>query len=1020
MDRMPTESWHHRDVAEVAIQLETDTERGLAALEIPRRLDQFGSNELTPAVAETPVQIFLRQFRQPLVYILLAAAFLTVVLREWADAAVILAVVLVNSVIGFMQEAKALKAIESLTRVMESAATVVRDGQTSHIRARELVPGDLVLLQSGDRVPADVRLVRERDLQVDESALTGESVPVEKSVAKLPRDTVLAERRNTAFSTTLVTYGTAAAIVVATGDRTEIGQINKLIASAQALETPLTRRINELSHLLLKVILVLAVLVAIAIELRGEPAVTVLLSAVALAVGAIPEGLPAVVTATLALGVSRLAKRRAIVRKLPAVETLGSTTVICSDKTGTLTQNQMTVCEIACGGELIGVSGSGYEPVGEFTRGDDESGAPSPLDVDALPFVREVLRAGLLCNDARLAKTDEGWRVEGDPTEAALLVSAAKAGLSRDDERRELPRLDTVAFESEHQYMATLHKGEHGNVVYIKGSVERLLPRCDEACDGTQIDAEAIDARVDAMAARGLRVLALAKKRLPDDRASISHDDLAGDFCWLGLQGMIDPPRPEAVLAVAACQDAGILVKMITGDHVGTAAAIATQLGLHGETDASGRLRGLSGAELNAMDDTEVIRAAESIAVFARVSPAQKLRLVEALQARGHVAAMTGDGVNDAPALRQANIGIAMGVSGTEVSKEAADMILTDDNFASIEAAVEEGRGIYDNLMKFIAWTLPTNLGEAGIILTAAFLGLQLPITPLQILWINMSTAVLLGATLAFEPKEPKLMQRPPREPDDPILSSQLLWRTLWVGIILVIATYAVFAFKKTLGVEIESARTAAVNVIVLGQTCYLFNCRSLRFPFFRLGLFSNPYLWVGVAAMVGLQLLFTYWPPMNGIFESAPTTWRPWVLAALAGSAASAPSRNSISGGSESAARDPVRHARHTSETAQAFPQPGECGWAPEGVPEAAQEKTSPDRIAAVSKMIPTAAAMIMITVSFKRLVRRIICSQESQVEAGNLAYNENRSEWIRPAATPSDNKLLATPSVILGGAQR
>ncbi|MCC9654549.1 cation-transporting P-type ATPase [Rhodopirellula halodulae] len=884
MPKPQTEIWHDHELNDVARRLETDTEYGLALLEVRRRLNKHGSNELTQRAGDTKLQIMVRQFQQPLVYILLAAVALTLILREWADAAVIFAVVIVNAVIGFMQEAKALKAIDALSRIMNNEATVIRGGEKSQVDASELVPGDLVLLQSGDRVPADLRVIKEKDLQIDESALTGESIPVEKETSVFPADTVLAERKNMAFSTTLVTYGTGVGIVVATGDRTEIGQINDLIASADVLETPLVRRINELSHMLLKVILVLAAMVALAILLRGAPPVEVLLAAVALAVGAIPEGLPAVVTATLALGVSRLAQRRAIVRKLPAVETLGSTTVVCSDKTGTLTQNQMTVRSIFAGGNCYVVSGSGYEPEGGFRVVTDSGERPvEPAEDETL---QGILRAGLLCNDARLVKNDEGhWIVEGDPTEAALLVSSAKAGFSRKGETLSSPRLDAVPFESQHQYMATLHRCDTESRVYIKGSVERLLPRCVSAVGGKPLDANAIERQVETMAGQGQRVLALATKTVPRDQVTLQHKDLEEKLEFLGLQGMIDPPRPEAVTAVAACQQAGIKVKMITGDHVVTATAIAKQLGLQGARDESSEtLIGMTGAQLEEMTDRDLIESVEDTAVFARVSPAQKLRLVEALQSCGHVVAMTGDGVNDAPALRQANIGVAMGITGTEVTKEAADMILTDDNFASIEAAVEEGRGIYDNLIKFIAWTLPTNLGEAGIILVSAFLGFQLPITPLQILWINMSTAVLLGATLAFEPKERDIMNRPPRDQNEAILTKSLMWRTLWVGGLLVMATYFVFAFKKSLGVDLSSARTAAVNVIVIGQAFYLLNCRSLRHSMFGVGLFSNLWLWCGIAMMVGLQLVFTYLPVMHHLFGTAPTTWRPWALAVGAG----------------------------------------------------------------------------------------------------------------------------------------
>ncbi|RCS43913.1 HAD family hydrolase [Bremerella cremea] len=878
MSRPETEHWYHFATEDIASRWETNLEHGLPLLEVTRRRKRFGENQLTQAEGETKLRIFLRQFQQPLVYILLAATALTVVLREWVDASVIFAVVLVNSVIGYVQEAKALKAISALSKVLNSEATVIRGGQTMQIAASELVPGDCVKLQSGDRVPADIRLIHQRDLQIDESALTGESVPVEKNVAALEEGTPLAERANMAFSSTLVTYGTGTGIVVATGDHTEIGHINKLIASADVLETPLVRRINQLSHLLLKVILTLAGLVALAILLRGEPPVEVILAAVALAVGAIPEGLPAVVTATLALGVSRLARRRAIVRKLPAVETLGSTNVICSDKTGTLTQNQMTVRKISTGARQYDVAGSGYEAQGSVSAVTPSEYAP----VDDQQLV-EMLRAGLLCNDTRLVSIAQGvWKVEGDPTEAALLISANKLGLTHQAANMQYPRRDAIPFESQYQYMATLHQlNQTQSVAYVKGSVERLLPRCEHLANGDPLAPSAIETEVAEMAADGLRVLAFAKKTFPAEKTCLDHDDLTTGLQLLGLQGMIDPPRPEAIQAVAVCQEAGIKVKMITGDHVGTATAIAGQLGLQGRrNDENTGLFGITGTELEALSDRDLIDSVEDIAVFARVSPAQKLRLVEALQSRGNVVAMTGDGVNDAPALRQANIGVAMGIAGTEVTKEAADMILTDDNFATIEAAVEEGRGIYDNLKKFIAWTLPTNLGEAGIILVAAFLGFQLPITPLQILWINMSTAILLGATLAFEPKEPGLMARPPRDAEEPILSVPLMGRTLWVGALLVIATYGVFAFKKYLGVELESARTAAVNVIVMGQAAYLLTCRSLRHSFFQLGLFSNPLIWLGIATMIGLQVMLTYVPFLNQIFETQPTTWRPWALA--------------------------------------------------------------------------------------------------------------------------------------------
>lgn len=872
-----SEYWHTLDINEVIERLATDDYSGLDELELVRRQRKYGPNALTPRATETWYQLLFHQFQQPLVYVLLAAVFVTLVLHEWADATVIAVVVLVNALIGFFQESNALKAIASLTKSMQSEATVIRNGETHQIDSKELVPGDLVQLQSGDRVPADLRLIRVRDLQIDESALTGESVATEKGTAVCDADVMVNDRTNIAYSTTLVSYGTGTGIVVATGDATEIGRINELIASADELETPLTQKINHFSHSLLIAILVLALSVAVAILLRGEAPAAVFLAAVALAVGAIPEGLPAVVTATLALGVSRLATRRAVIRKLPAVETLGSTTVICSDKTGTLTQNQMTVRAIHVYEQEYELTGSGYDPAGEIQAID------SSIDSIESDRLREILTAGLLCNDSRLRKEQDQWICEGDPTEVALLTSAAKYGLERSVVERDNPRLDSIPFESQYQYMATLHQRGESTVVYMKGSIEKVLERCTTQYGGEMVDPIQVEQAVDRLASQGLRVLAFARKEFSKDQQIIQHENLESGLSFLGLQAMIDPPRPEAIEAVSVCQDAGIKVKMITGDHLQTATAIAEQLKIKGQQDEEGKLAGLSGRELERLSDIEFIEAAENVSVFARVSPAQKLKLVEALQSQQNVVAMTGDGVNDAPALRQADIGVAMGVTGTEVAKEAADMILTDDNFATIEAAVEEGRGIYDNLIKFIVWTLPTNLAEAGVIIVSAFMGLELPITPLQILWINTTTAVLLGATLAFEPKEPGIMSRHPRRKDAPVIEKQYLFRTIWVALILIVAAYSVFEFKKSLGVGTVSARTAAVNVIVFGELFYLFACRSLTVSMFHIGLLTNRWLWGGILITTLLQICLTYVPMLNKAFHTSPVSWRAWGLVLLA-----------------------------------------------------------------------------------------------------------------------------------------
>jgi magnesium-transporting ATPase (P-type) len=884
MDTLLSRHWHHLPQVEVATLLETDAAKGLDTFEVAHRQSHFGPNRLTLKKGKHPLVLFLLQFHQPLVYILLGAALVTFALQEWVDSGVIFAVVLVNAVIGFVQESRALKAIDALARAMEGAAIVVRAGKKTKIPAFELVPGDLVLLQSGDKVPADLRLLRTRELQVDESALTGESVPVQKQPEQLTREMLLADRINMAYSSTLVTYGTAAGIVIATGDGTEIGQINALIASADTLATPLTKKITHFSGILLWVILGLAGLTLLAGWYHGTPLLDNFMAAVALAVGAIPEGLPAAMTIMLAIGVGKMAQRHAIIRRLPAVETLGSTTVICSDKTGTLTQNQMTVQELCAAGECYEFSGVGYAPLGEVHL--DES----VIDPQAHPALVECLKAGLLCNDSSLINKGEQWGIEGDPTEVALITASAKAGLSRELLEQDLPRIDTLPFESLHQYMATLHDSGAGAapVIYMKGSVESVLSRCCDAygtdSGTTELDRASIQREVEEMAARGLRVLAFARKLHSGAGQSVTHPDVAEGLTFVGLQAMMDPPRPEAIAAVSACQKAGIQVKMITGDHLATATAIAQQIGLEAAAGCGPDSFAINGHMLSQMVDQELVDVAQRAAVFARVSPDQKLRLVEALQSAGHVVAMTGDGVNDAPALKQADIGVAMGVGGTEVAKEAADMVLTDDNFATIEAAVEEGRAVFDNLVKFIVWTLPTNIGEGLVILVAVFAGLTLPITPVQILWINMTTAVLLGLMLAFEVKEPGIMERPPRRPETPVITVELTFRIGLVGLMLLLGAFGFFEWALLHGRSVETARTVAVNMFVFGELFYLFNCRSLRYSMFRLGVFSNRWLVLGVAIMALLQVFFTYSPVMNQLFGSAPVGMVEWAWVLTAG----------------------------------------------------------------------------------------------------------------------------------------
>ncbi len=865
--------WHHLPSREVLELLETDPEKGLDILEAGERRARFGPNALSERPGRGPLLRFLLQFHQPLVYILLAACLVTALLGEWVDTGVIFGVVLVNALLGSIQESRAIQAIKALARIMTREATVIRGGRKQVVESLDLVPGDVVSMQPGDKVAADLRLLHAHQLKVDESALTGESLPAEKHAGTLKHDTLLADRRNMAYSSTLVTTGSALGVVVATGDDTEIGRISTLISEASIPETPLTRKIGAFSRVLLYVILGLASMTFVVGALYGEPWSDMFMAAVALAVGAIPEGLPAALTITLAIGVGRMAKKHAIIRKLPAVETLGSTTVICSDKTGTLTKNQMTVREVMAGGKTFTLSGGGYTPEGMFSLGEQS------VDPQGHPALMECLTAGLLCNDSRLQQAEDGWRIEGDPTEGALIVAATKASLLQDGVSETLPRIDLWPFDARHRYMATLHDGgiDQPRVSYLKGSMEALLPHCRNALDAAgelvPVDSKAIEQRAHAMAQQGLRVLLFARGNLPVEAANWGAHNPLENLVFLGLQGMSDPPRSDALTAVAACRAAGIQVKMVTGDHAATALAIARHIGLA----PAGETRVLSGEAIARLADAEFIDAVETTTVFARVSPEQKLRLVEALQNHGHVVAMTGDGVNDAPALRQADIGVAMGRVGTEVAKEAAEMVLTDDNFASIEAAVEEGRGVYDNLVKFITWTLPTNLGEALVIMVAVLAGVSLPILPVQILWINMTTALLLGLTLAFEPGEPGIMARPPRNPRQAMLHLRLVLRIVLVGVMLAAACFGLYEWALSNSASEAAARTVAVNMLVMGELFYLFNCRSLSHSMFALGVWSNRWLLAGVAGMILLQLAFTYTPAMNIAFHGAPIGLDAW-----------------------------------------------------------------------------------------------------------------------------------------------
>jgi len=884
METLLGRHWHHLPAEEVAQLLDVDRDRGLDLFEVKHRRARLGPNEISPPPRRGAAVRFLLQLKDPLVVILVAAAGLKLVFGGFADAAVIVAVVLLNAAIGYAQEAKAERAIEALAVGLVADATVLRAGETRRVPAKDLVAGDVVLLAAGDRVPADLRLVAARGLRTAEAALTGESTAADKDgEARLVPDTPLADRANMAYASTLVVAGAGKGLVVAVGGGTEIGRISGLLASTSGLETPLTRKMAALGGRLLAAILVVAAATAALGLIRGDSFDDVLSAAIALAVGAVPEGLPAAITVGLAIGVARMARRKAIIRNLPAVETIGGATVICSDKTGTLTRNEMTVSRVFADRSWYDVSGGGYEPRGAFVRGD------SPARADEDPALAECLRAGALCNDSALAFDEGRWTPHGDPTEVALLVAARKAGLDPADCRARFPRIDAIPFDSSRQYMATLHATAHGGrVVYVKGAPEVVLERCVAALDGrggaSPLDVAAARREAERAAADGARVLAFARASAPDGAAHL-EDSLPGGLVFLGLQGMIDPPRDEAVAAVGVCLRAGIAVKMITGDHAATAVAVGRRLGL-----ASGaEPRALAGRDLAALSDSRLIDAAAGAEVFARVSPEQKLRLVEALQARGEIVAMTGDGVNDAPALKQADIGIAMGIAGTEVAKEAADMVLADDNFASIEAAVEEGRHVRDNLSKIIAWALPANLGQGLIVVLAAILGVAPPILPLQILWINMTTGGVLGLCLAVEPPENDLMLRRPRDPRAPLLDRRLVAQVAFAGLLVLVCAFGLFRWELARGADVALSRTVALNAVAVFQTFHLLNCRSLRPSLFSAGLFRNRWLWAGIGGALSLQIALTHAPLFNALFRTVPLGAAEW--ARIAGAAALAAS---------------------------------------------------------------------------------------------------------------------------------
>ena len=858
------QSWHAVPMMDVVVA-QGSSLSGLDESEASRRLDAVGPNRLQQAKRRGAVLRLVAQFRNLLIYVLLAAAVVTALLDHWIDAQVILAVVLINAVIGFVQEGKAEKALDAIRDMLAPSASVIRSGSRKTIAAQDVVPGDIVLIEAGDRVPADLRLFDVRGLKIDEAVLTGESVPVTKDTRPTSAAVPLGDRVCLAFSGTLITYGQGKGVVIATGSQTEIGRISGMLASVTTLQTPLLKQMEVFAKWLTGGILVLAALVLVfGFLVRDYGFSEIFMAVVGLSVAAIPEGLPAILTITLAIGVQGMARRNAIVRRLPAIETLGSVSVICSDKTGTLTRNEMTVASIAFDVQILSVTGAGYAPQGRFLLDGRDVAAQDDVQL------AEICRAALLCSDADLREADGGWVIDGDPTEGALLVAACKAGFDPAFQRQSWPRRDAIPFDSQHRFMASLHHDHEGRaLILLKGAPERILEMCAHQRSNhgeVALDRAYWNACVEEIAGRGQRVLAVATKPAEVSQIDLQFDDVEKDLIFLGLFGLIDPPREEAVAAVAECRAAGIQVKMITGDHAGTAAAIARQLGLENPETI------LTGRDLDVLDECELRQRVQGTSVFARTSPAHKLRLVEALQAEGAVVAMTGDGVNDAPALKRADVGIAMGQKGSEAAKEAAEMVLADDNFATIAEAVRAGRTVYDNLKKAILFILPTNGAEAFVLIVAILLGTTLPITALQILWINMVTAVTLALTLAFEPSEPDVMTRAPRVADEPILSPFLIWRTGFVSVLFMGAIFGKFALAQAQGASIEEARSIAVNTLVVLEIFYLFSVRYLKGTSITWhGLFGTPAVLIAVALVVGLQLLFTYAPFMQVLFKVHP-----------------------------------------------------------------------------------------------------------------------------------------------------
>jgi magnesium-transporting ATPase (P-type) len=867
-------AWHAMPVEEAEGQLKTDLARGLDSDEAAVRLKTYGPNRLPEAKKRGAFVRFLSQFNNVLIYVLLLAGFVKLMLSLWLDASIIFAVVILNSLLGFIQEGRAEKALDSIRNMLSAEARTIRGGETRMLPAEDLVPGDVVLLESGDRIPADLRLIEAKNLRTEEAALTGESVPADKTTKPVSAKATVGDRHTMAFSGTTVVSGRASGVVVATGSATELGRINQLLADVSPLETPLLRQIKKFGYVITAAIAIIGVALFSWGHWLGHMTFVELFQAVVgITVSLIPEGLPSLITITLAIGVQRMAQRNAIIRRLPAVETLGSVSRICSDKTGTLTLMEMMVTSVVTAEQAFEVTGDGYAPEGEVRRDGQK--------IEKEPVLELMGRVSALCNDAELFQEDGNWKVEGDPTEGALYPFARKLGVDRASEAAAAPRVDAIPFESEHKFMATLNRSANGEeMLLVKGAPEVILDHCDRQQTGkgpALLDRDRFTRESDRLAAQGERVLGFAWLASPGlQGGGLTAADLPETLVLLGLVGLMDPPRKEAIEAVTECHGGGIRVTMITGDHKITAAAIAKMLGIGDGKTA------VAGTEIEVMNDAALQECVRDVDVFARASPGHKLRLVKAIQGNRQIVAMTGDGVNDAPALKKADIGVAMGIKGTEVTKEAAGMILADDNFASISAAVKEGRTVYNNIEKALLFLLPTNIAQGAVIAVAILFAFTLPITAPQVLWVNMVTSVALGLGISFEPHEDDVMLRPPRAIDRPIVTGFGIWRILFVGAMLVVYTLCAFAWLKTDGASDGMARTAAVNAITLGQVFYLLNSRYLidssLTPHAHVG---NPYLWWGIGAVVVLQLFFTYAPPFHAIFgnESLPLWAWPWLI---------------------------------------------------------------------------------------------------------------------------------------------